>query len=60
MHRRKDHFCGYFDNEEHAAMKINLLCDKIEIKRKNPMIIIEPDEIQKVIDSFFIVHRKVK
>jgi hypothetical protein len=35
-------------------MKLNLLCDKNGIKRKNPMIIIEPDEIQQVIHSLSI------
>jgi len=48
MHRGKDYFGGYFDVEEHAAMQVNLLCDKYEIKRKNPMIIIKPDAMQKV------------
>jgi hypothetical protein len=42
-------YCGgYFDNEEQAAMKINLLCDKNGIKRKNLMIKTEPDIIQQV------------
>ena len=40
MHNKKNYFGGYFDNEEHAAMKINLLCDKYGIERKNPMIVI--------------------
>ena len=41
-------------------MKVNLLCDKYETERKNPMITIEPDVMQQVIHSLFIVHRKVK
>ena len=45
-------YCEYFDIEEHAAMKINLLCDKIEIERKNPEINI--DGIQKVINSLLM------
>ena len=49
MHKGKEHFGGYFDNEEHAAMKVNLLCDKIEIQRKNPTIMIESNAIQRVI-----------
>merc|ERR1711925_1353 len=39
---------GYCDNEEQAAMKVNLLCDKYGIERHNPTIIIEPDLIQQV------------
>jgi len=42
MHNRKLYFCGHFDNEKQAAMGINLLCDKYEIKRKNPTIDIKP------------------
>ena len=49
MHKGKCYFGGYSDIEEHAAMKINLLCDKIEIERKNLMINIDLDAIQKVI-----------
>ena len=60
MLKGKDYFGGYFDIEEHAAMKVNLLCDKIEIQRKNPMIIIEPDTMRKVIHSFLITHQKIK
>merc|ERR1711925_46400 len=37
-HNRNNHCGGYFDEEEHAAMKVNLLCDKYETERKNPMI----------------------
>jgi len=48
MHKTQEHYGGYFDKEEYAAMKVNLLCDKYGIQRKNPMIIIEPDVIQKV------------
>jgi len=47
-HKEKKYYGRYFDNEEHAAMHVNLFCDKIGIKRKNPMVIIEPDAIQQV------------
>ena len=49
MHNGEVYCGGYFDNEEHAAMKVNLLCDEFEIKRKNPNFIMEPDAIQQVI-----------
>jgi len=42
---KKEYYGGNFDNEEHAAMSINLLCDKFGIKRKNPKI--DVDLIQK-------------
>jgi len=44
-HKKKKYCGGYFDIEEHAAMKVNLFCDECEIKRKNPMININLDEI---------------
>merc|ERR1712034_253944 len=47
-HNKKQYFGGYFDIEDHAAMKVNLLCDKYGIIRKNPMIIIKPDTMRKV------------
>jgi len=47
VHNKKKYSGGYFDNEEHAAMQVNLLCDKMEIERKNPTVIIEPDGIQQ-------------
>jgi len=47
QHNKKQYFGGYFDNEEHAGMKVNLLCDKYGIKRKNPMIDIELGAVQK-------------
>jgi hypothetical protein len=40
---------GYFENEEEAAMKVNLLCDEHEQDRKNPSIDIPMPE--KVINS---------
>jgi len=43
--KEKWYYGGLFDIEEHAAMKVNLLCDKCEIKRKNPGIKIELDVI---------------
>ena len=59
-YNKKQYHGGYFDNEEHAAMKVNLLCDKYGIERKNPVINIDPDGIQKVILSFIIIHLIVK
>ena len=59
QHNKKKYFGGYFDNEEHSAMKVNLICDKTEIERKNPMINIDLDGIQKVIHLLFIAHGKV-
>ena len=53
-HNRKEYHGGYFDNEEQAAMSVNLLCDKYETKRKNQMIIIDPDAMQQVIHSLSI------
>merc|ERR1712034_13214 len=47
-HNKKLYNGGYFDNEEQAAMKVNLLCDKYEIDRKNPNVIIKPNAIQQV------------
>merc|ERR1712034_43231 len=47
-HNGKQWCGGCFDNEEHAAMKINLLCDEYGIKRKNSTIDIKPDVIQKI------------
>jgi len=48
MHKRKKYFGGYFDDEEHAAMKVNLLCDKLEMERKNGTININPNSIQQM------------
>jgi len=47
-HNKKSYYVGLFENEEHAAMGVNLLCDKLNLKRKNPTIDIEPDKIQQV------------
>ena len=52
VHQKQIYYGGYFDNEEHAAMKINLLCDKYEIDRKHSEINIEL--IQKVPNSFLV------
>jgi len=53
-HNKKQYFGGYFDIEEHAAMKVNLLCDEYEIKRKNPMVNINLNEIlQKTKSKIF-------
>ena len=54
MHNKKLYYGGYFDNEEQAAMKVNLLCDKHGKERKNPMIDIKLDAIQQVIHSLSI------
>ena len=59
-HDYKPYHGGYFDNEEQAAMKVNLLCDTLDIERKNPKIKIEMDEIQQVTHILFIVHEKIK
>merc|ERR1711925_40535 len=50
-YNKKLYYGGYFDDEEQAAMKVNLLCDKYEIKRKNSKIEIEPDTIQQSVKS---------
>jgi len=44
-HNNKQYYGGNSDNEDHAAMKVNLLCDNIEIKRKNPAV--DKDAYQK-------------
>jgi len=50
-HNKKQYFGGNFDYEEHAAMKVNLLCDKYEIERKNSMINLDLDAIQKEVPN---------
>jgi len=47
MCNKKNYHGGIFDNEEHAAMKVNLLCDMNGIERKNPTININLNEIQE-------------
>ena len=42
-YNKKIYYGGLFDNEEHAAMKVNLLCDKFEMERTNLMINIALD-----------------
>ena len=37
-------------------MKVNLFCEQIGIKHKNPTVNLELDVIQKVMHSLFIVH----
>merc|ERR1711925_32978 len=44
---KKQYNGGYFDNEEHAAMKVNLLCDEYKIERKHPAIEIDSDAMQQ-------------
>merc|ERR1711925_58010 len=46
-YNKKKCYGGQFENEEHAAMKVNLLCDEYETKRQNPTIEIKPEIIQK-------------
>merc|ERR1711925_22657 len=48
MYNKKTYYGGYFDNEEQAAMEVNLLCDKNGMERKNPMIDQETNVIQQV------------
>ena len=52
-HNGKQYYGGLFDNEEHAAMKINLLCDEFGIKRKNSTIDIKPHEMRNVIHTIY-------
>jgi len=47
-HNKKQYYGGLFENEDHAAMKVNLLCEKLGIEHKNPQINIELDKIQQV------------
>ena len=49
----KDYYGGLFDNEEQAAMKVNLMCDELEMDRKNPMINIRLNAIQQVM---YLIH----
>merc|ERR1712034_214583 len=50
-HNGKRYHGGYFDNEEHAAMRVNLLCDEHGIIRKNLTIYERTDVIEKKIKS---------
>ena len=59
-HNGKLYHGGYFDNEKHAAMRVNLLCDEHGIIRKNLTIDEKTDVIQKVIYTLFIIHEKNK
>ena len=59
-HNGKQYSGGYFNKEEHAAIKVNLLCDEHGIIRKNLTINIELDVTSKVIHSLFIVNDKAK
>ena len=43
-----------FNNKEHAAVASNLLCDKLDIERKNRRIKTEPNKIQHVTNTFII------
>ena len=51
---KKKYHGGYFDDEEQAAMEVNLLCDKYGKERKNPTVIIELDAMQQVTKSLSI------
>jgi len=44
QHNNKKYCYGSFDNEEDAAIKVNLICDKCEIKHKNPTIKMKLDK----------------
>jgi len=48
---KKKYYGGLFNKEEDVAMKVNLLCEKYELKRKNPIIDIELFEDEQVRDS---------
>jgi hypothetical protein len=48
VHNKTKIHGGYFDNEEQAAIKVNLLCDTLGIERKNPKINVEPNGMQQV------------
>merc|ERR1712034_102767 len=51
MHQHKKHYGGLFDNEEDAAMSVNLLCDDYEVERKNPKINLKLFEAYQVQNS---------
>ena len=55
-HNKKLYYGGLFDNEEHAAMGVNLLCLKFGIKRKNLRINMNNDANQQVIHSLSFVY----
>jgi hypothetical protein len=55
-YKGKTYYGGLFDNEEHAAMGVNLLCLKFGIKRKNLRINMNKDAIRQVIHSLSIVY----
>jgi len=59
-HKKKEYHGGYFDNEEHAAMSVNLLCDEYEIKRKNSMIDIDLNTIPQVLQSTKVKNKTSK
>ena len=54
QHNQKRYYAGYHDNQENAAMSINLICDKLGIKRKHPTINTNLDEIQQVTNRLTI------
>jgi len=60
IHKGKKYSAGLFDNEKHAAMKLNLLCDKFGIQRKNPMINIKFDDIRQKTKSPKMYESKVE
>jgi len=60
QHNTKQYHGGYCDNEEHAAMKVNLLCDKFGIQRKNQMIDIKFDAISQKKKKFNIYRSKAE
>jgi hypothetical protein len=56
QYNKKKYSGKFFENEEHAAMKVNSLCDEFRIERKNPMITIEPDAIQKQFKNYTSIY----
>ena len=57
QHNNKKYCYGSFDNEEDAAIKVNLICDKCEIKHKNPTIKMKLDVIQHSIHSLYVLRQ---
>jgi len=50
-HNGKQYYGGCFDNEEQAAMQVNLLCDNYGKNRKNPTINLEHDKTKPKINQ---------
>merc|ERR1711925_31129 len=57
IHKGMKYSGGVFDKKEHAAMKVNLLCDKYGVERKNPTIdmkLFGAHELQENLTSQYI------